>query len=218
MVEQLVNYENCKINALAQMTEFVNNSSIPNKEEAIEENKQMLQNEEEPTIVLGGEFEQYVLTYDEFSNNIFVEDENDDTFSFGIEIQDLDLDDYYTYVDIADELNDQIEEYFEDEIIEDCGEYWELKSKIDMKKNLNADAATAQTTASAINEANKICEMFIEYFNRDLAFCCSTWNEVLEQQIDCLSEETWEDLFEQYDDFVYDYCYKFYETNKIWFI
>ena len=129
MVEQLVNYENYKINALAQMTEFVNNSSIPNKEEAIEEYKQMLQNdEEEPTIVLGGEFEQYVLTYDEFSNNIFVEDENDDTFSFGIEIQDLDLDDYYTYVDIADELNGQIEEYFEDEIIEDCGVYWEIKA------------------------------------------------------------------------------------------
>lgn len=128
MVEQLVNYENYKINALAQMTEFVNNSSIPNKEEAIEEYKQMLQNdEEEPTIVLGGEFEQYVLTYDEFSNNIFVEDENDDTFSFGIEIQDLDLDDYYTYVDIADELNGQIEEYFEDEIIADCGVYWEIK-------------------------------------------------------------------------------------------
>ena len=128
MVEQLVNYENYKINALAQMTEFVNNSSIPNKEEAIEEYKQMLQNdEEEPKIVLGGEFEQYVLTYDEFGNNIFVEDENDDTFSFGIEIQDLDLDDYYTYVDIADELNGQIEEYFEDEIIEDCGVYWEIK-------------------------------------------------------------------------------------------
>ena len=136
MVEQLVNYENYKINALAQMTEFVlqmtefvNISSISNKkEEAIEEYKQMLENDkEEPTIVLGGEFEQYVLTYDEFSNNIFVEDENDDTFSFGIEIQDLDLDDYYTYVDIADELNDQIEEYFEDEIIEDCGEYWKIK-------------------------------------------------------------------------------------------
>ena len=136
MVEQLVNYENYKINALAQMTEFVlqmtefvNISSISNKkEEAIEEYKQMLENdEEEPTIVLGGEFEQYVLTYDEFSNNIFVEDENDDTFSFGVEIQDLDLDDYYTYVDIADELNDQIEEYFEDEIIEDCGVYWEIK-------------------------------------------------------------------------------------------
>lgn len=128
MVEQLVDYENYKINALAQMTEFVNNSSIPNKEEAIEEYKQMLQNdEEEPKIVLGGEFAQYVLTYDEFSNNIFVEDENDDTFSFGIEIQDLDLDDYYTYVDIAAELNGQIEEYFEDEIIEDCGEYWEIK-------------------------------------------------------------------------------------------
>ena len=137
MVEQLVNYENYKIKALAQMTEFVlqmtefvNISSISNKkEEAIEEYKQMLQNdEEEPTIVLGGEFEQYVLTYDEFSNNIFVEDENDDTFSFGVEIQDLDLDDYYTYVDIADELNDQIEEYFEDEIIEDCGEYWKIKA------------------------------------------------------------------------------------------
>ena len=137
MVEQLVNYENYKINALAQMTEFVlqmtefvNISSISNKkEEAIEEYKQMLENdEEEPTIVLGGEFEQYVLTYDEFSNNIFVEDENDDTFSFGVEIQDLDLDDYYTYVDIADELNDQIEEYFEDEIIEDCGEYWKIKA------------------------------------------------------------------------------------------
>lgn len=136
MVEQLVNYENYKIKALAQMTEFVlqmtefvNISSISNKkEEAIEEYKQMLENdEEEPTIVLGGEFEQYVLTYDEFSNNIFVEDENDDTFSFGVEIQDLDLDDYYTYVDIADELNDQIEEYFEDEIIEDCGEYWKIK-------------------------------------------------------------------------------------------
>ena len=137
MVEQLVNYENYKIKALAQMTEFVlqmtefvNISSISNKEEeAIEEYKQMLENdEEEPTIVLGGEFEQYVLTYDEFSNNIFVEDENDDTFSFGVEIQDLDLDDYYTYVDIADELNDQIEEYFEDEIIEDCGEYWKIKA------------------------------------------------------------------------------------------
>ena len=137
MVEQLVNYENYKIKALAQMTEFVlqmtefvNISSISNKkEEAIEEYKQMLENdEEEPTIVLGGEFEHYVLTYDEFSNNIFVEDENDDTFSFGVEIQDLDLDDYYTYVDIADELNDQIEEYFEDEIIEDCGEYWKIKA------------------------------------------------------------------------------------------
>ena len=129
MVEQLVNYENYKIKALAQMTEFVNISSISNKEEAIEEYKQMLENnEEEPTIVLGGEFEQYVLTYDEFSNNIFVEDENDDTFSFGVEIRDLDLDDYYTYVDIADELNDQIEEYFEDEIIEDCGEYWKIKA------------------------------------------------------------------------------------------
>lgn len=128
MVEQLVDYENYKINALAQMTEFVNNSSIPNKEETIEEYKQMLQNdEEEPKIVLGGEFAQYVLTYDEFSNNIFVEDENDDTFSLGVEIQYMFNDDYYTYVDIAAALNDQIEEYFEDEIIEDCGEYWEIK-------------------------------------------------------------------------------------------
>ena len=129
MVEQLVDYENYKINALAQMTEFVNNSSIPNKEEAIEEYKQRLQNdEEEPKIVLGGEFAQYVLTYDEFSNNIFVEDENDDTFSLGVEIQYmLNKDDYYTYVDIAAALNDKIEEYFKDEIIEDCGEYWEIK-------------------------------------------------------------------------------------------
>ena len=129
MVEQLVDYENYKINALAQMTEFVNNSSIPNKEEAIEEYKQMLQNdEEEPKIVLGGEFAQYVLTYDEFSNNIFVEDENDDTFSLGVEIQYmLNKDDYYTYVDIAAALNDKIEEYLKDEIIEDCGEYWEIK-------------------------------------------------------------------------------------------
>ena len=101
----------------------------------------MLQNdEEEPTIVLGGEFEQYVLTYDEFSNNIFVEDENDDTFSFGVEIQDLDLDDYYTYVDIADELNDQIEEYFEDEIIDtdhtSCSRYrYECIKKIKTTDN-----------------------------------------------------------------------------------
>lgn len=127
MIEQLVNYENYKINALSQMIEFVNNSSIPNKEEVIEDYKQTLQNDkEEPKIVLGGEFDQYVLTYDEFDNTITFENELDDTFSFGVEFQNMDITDYYTYVDIAVALNDHIEVYFKDEITEDCGEYWEI--------------------------------------------------------------------------------------------
>jgi hypothetical protein len=35
--------------------------------------------------------------------------------------------DYHTFVDIACALNDDIEEYFGDEIIEDCGVFWEIK-------------------------------------------------------------------------------------------
>lgn len=127
MIESLVNYENYKISALSHMIEFVNNSSIPNKEETIEEYKQLLQiDEEDPEIVLGGEFDQYVLTYDKFDNTITFKNELDDTFSFGVGIQNMDISDYYTYVDIAVALNEHIEVYFKDEIIEDCGEYWEI--------------------------------------------------------------------------------------------
>ena len=127
MVEQLVNFENYKINALEQMIEFVNNSSIPNKEEVIEEYKQMLENqdeEEEESIVLGGEFNQYLLKYDDFTRNLYFTTEHDDTFGFGIIIKDAI--DYFDYLDIADALNDEIEEYFGSQP-EDCGEYWELK-------------------------------------------------------------------------------------------
>lgn len=127
MIEQLVNFENYKINALSQMVEFVNKLSIDNKEETIEEYKKTLQ-EEEQEIVLGGEFNQYVLKYDEFDNTITFENELDDTFSFGVGIQNMDISDYYTYVDIAVALNEHIEVYFKDEIIEDCGEYWEIKT------------------------------------------------------------------------------------------
>ena len=124
MVEQLVDFENYKIRQFADVIEFVNNSTIPNKEEVIEELKQAIQNEENH-FVLGGRFNQYVLTYDDFNNIITFEDTINDEFSFGYNLQDSDFD-YHTFVDIACALNDDIEEYFGDEIIEDCGVFWEI--------------------------------------------------------------------------------------------
>ena len=125
MVEQLVNFENYKINALEQMIEFVNNSSISNKEEVIEEYKKMVENQDEKeSIVLGGEFNQYVLKYDDFNRNLHLTNECDDTFGFGIIIEDAI--DYFDYLDIADALNNEIEKYF-GEKLEDCGEFWEIK-------------------------------------------------------------------------------------------
>ena len=124
MVEMLVDFENCKIREFANVIEFINNSTIPNKEEVIEEWKQAFQNEENH-FVLGGRFNQYVLTYDDFNNIITFEDTINDEFSFGYNLQDSDFD-YHTFVDIACALNDDIEEYFGDEIIEDCGVFWEI--------------------------------------------------------------------------------------------
>ena len=124
MVEQLINFENYKINALAEIIKFVNNSSIPNKEEVIEEYKQHLQEEEEPNqIVLGGEFNQYVLKYDDFTHSLYFTNGVIDIS--GVKIKD-ELD-YFNYLDIATILTEDIEIFFKHKIIEDCGEYWEIK-------------------------------------------------------------------------------------------
>lgn len=130
MVEKLINFENYKIKLFQTLEDFFNrDSSISNKEkeELLEKFKQHLQEEEEPNqFVLGGKFNQYVLEYDKSTNNIIFKDETDDSFGFGVEIKDIDLDDE-TLDDIACSLNEQIEEYFGDKIIEDCGVYWEIK-------------------------------------------------------------------------------------------
>ena len=42
-----------------------------------------------------------------------------------------------------------------------------------------------------------------------------TWREVLDSNIDCCTDETWEDWFEKYPDSVYDYCYQFYILSLI---
>lgn len=131
MVAQLINFENYKINALAQMTEFVNKSSIPNKEEVIEQYKQMFNEQEDEPIVLGGKYNQYFLKYDKSTRVISIEDESEDeedkTINWTL-VMDFD---YNTFIDIAcfltESIKEYIEEYYEDEIVEDCGEYWEIK-------------------------------------------------------------------------------------------
>lgn len=116
MVEMLIDFENYKINALAQMLEIVNN------EEDIEELKQAIQNQEK-NILMGGRFNQYVLTYDEFNHIIEFKDENNDEISFGVNVQNINPD-FFDYLDIACCINDMIEDYFSEAIIEDCGEFW----------------------------------------------------------------------------------------------
>ena len=61
--------------------------------------------------------------------------------------------------------------------------------------------------------AKGVCEMFVESFYSQLDYL--SWREVLNSNIDCCSDETWEDLFEQYPDSVYDYCYHFHRSRRI---
>lgn len=61
--------------------------------------------------------------------------------------------------------------------------------------------------------AKDVCEMFVESFYSQLDYL--SWSEVLNSNIDCCSDETWEDLFEQYPDSVYDYCYHFHRSRRI---
>ena len=119
MVETLIDFENCKINTLSEILEIVND------EDVIEQCKQAFQNEENH-FVLGGRFNQYVLTYDEFNHIIEFTDENSNEICFGVNIQNIDPDGF-VYFYTACCINDKIEEYFGDRIIEDCGEFWEIK-------------------------------------------------------------------------------------------
>lgn len=61
--------------------------------------------------------------------------------------------------------------------------------------------------------AKDVCEMFVECFYSQLNYL--SWREVLTSNIDCCSDETWEDLFEQYPNSVYDYCYQFHRSRRI---
>ena len=61
--------------------------------------------------------------------------------------------------------------------------------------------------------AKDVCEMFVECFYSQLDYL--SWREVLNSNIDCCSDETWEDLFEQYPNSVYDYCYQFHRSRRI---
>ena len=59
-----------------------------------------------------------------------------------------------------------------------------------------------------------VCEMFVEsFYNNWLGDM--TWREVLNSNIDCCSDETWEDLFEEHPNSVYDYCYHFHRSRRI---
>lgn len=59
-----------------------------------------------------------------------------------------------------------------------------------------------------------VCEMFVEsFYNNWLGDM--TWREVLNSKIDCCSDETWEDLFEEHPDSVDDYCYQFHKNRRI---
>lgn len=119
MVERLMDFENYKIKTLAQMLELVND------EEDIEQCKKVIQNLEK-NILMGGRFNQYVLTYDEFNHIIEFEDENNDEICFGVNVQNINPD-FYDYLDVACWINDMIEDYFGEAIIKDCGEFWEMK-------------------------------------------------------------------------------------------
>ena len=119
MVEMLIDFENYKINTLAQMLELVND------EEDIEQCKKVIQNQEK-NILMGGRFNQYVLTYDEFNHIIEFTDENSNEICFGVNVQNIDPDGF-VYFYTACCINDKIEEYFGDRIIEVCGEFWEIK-------------------------------------------------------------------------------------------
>ena len=119
MVEMLIDFENYKINTLAHMLELVND------EEDIEQCKKVIQSQEK-NILMGGRFNQYVLTYDEFNHIIEFEDENNDEICFGVNVQNINPD-FFDYLDVACCINDMIEDYFGEAIIEDCGEFWEIK-------------------------------------------------------------------------------------------
>lgn len=127
MVEKLANFEHWKNGMFNSVKEFINKSSAQNKEELLKDYKQYLQEEETKEIVLGGRCNQYVLKYDESTNNIIFKDKINDN-SFGVGIEDIDFDDEYSLVDIACSLNEQIETYLWKTIeeYEDCGEYWEI--------------------------------------------------------------------------------------------
>ncbi len=60
--------------------------------------------------------------------------------------------------------------------------------------------------------ARSVCKIFVEscYTMLDM-----TWREVLDSNIDCCTDETWEDWFEKYPDSVYDYCYQFHRTHRM---
>ena len=117
MVEMLINGENYDlIKSLAKLLKF------PNNEKVIEEWMQVIQNPEN-NILMGGRFNQYVLTYDEFNHIIEFKDENNDEICFGVNVQNINPD-FFDYLDVACCINDMIEDYFSEAIIEDCGEFW----------------------------------------------------------------------------------------------
>jgi hypothetical protein len=117
MVEMLINGENYDLmKSLSKLLKF------PNDEKVIEEWMQVIQKPEN-NILMGGRFNQYVLTYDEFNHIIEFKDENNDEISFGVNVQNINPD-FFDYLDIACCINDMIEDYFSEAIIEDCGEFW----------------------------------------------------------------------------------------------
>ena len=117
MVEMLINGENYDLmKSLSKLLKF------PNDEKVIEEWMQVIQNPEN-NILMGGRFNQYVLTYDEFNHIIEFKDENNDEISFGVNVQNINPD-FFDYLDVACCINDMIEDYFSEAIIEDCGEFW----------------------------------------------------------------------------------------------
>ena len=120
MVEMLINGENYDLmKSLSKLLKF------PNDEKVIEEWMQVIQNPEN-NILMGGRFNQYVLTYDEFNHIIEFEDEDNDEICFGVDVQNINPD-FFDYLDVACCINDMIEDYFGEAIIEDCGEFWEIK-------------------------------------------------------------------------------------------
>ena len=120
MVEMLINGENYDLmKSLSKLFKF------PNDEKVIEEWMQVIQKPEN-NILMGGRFNQYVLTYDEFNHIIEFEDEDNDEICFGVDVQNINPD-FFDYLDVACCINDMIEDYFGEAIIEDCGEFWEIK-------------------------------------------------------------------------------------------
>lgn len=75
-----------------------------------------------------------------------------------------------------------------------------------IKTTMSPDAETGVLTARVV------CKIFVESCYNDILLHM-TWREVLDSNIDCCTDETWEDWFEKYPDSVYDYCYQFHRNR-----